>query len=98
MTHKNIKRFSIVGEFQSDAEIPQTRTTYEQFLTKDIRYQGYIPVLDLDTAWSTSYDIEGDRWFFTLTIQAIYVGKRKAKQWEGISGSSLIPRSIPKAT
>jgi len=98
MTHKNIKRFTIEGEFQSDAEIPQTRSTYEQFLIKDMRHQGYIPVLDLDTAWSTVYDSKEDRWFFTLTIQAVYMGKRKATQWEGISAGNLIPRNTPKVT
>jgi len=96
MTHKNIKRFAIVGEFQTDSEIPKTRYSYEQFLTKDIRHRGYIPVLDLDTAWSTEYDEDSDRWFFTLTIQTIYVGKRKARECEGILSGSLIPRSTPK--
>lgn len=98
MTHKNIKRFQIRGEFLSDAEIPLTRIKYETLLRHSMRTDGFVPILDLDTAWSTQYSESENRWFFLLTIQGVYVGRKRAKVCEGISSGVPVPRSTRKVT
>jgi hypothetical protein len=98
VAHRNIKKFSIEGEFLNDSLIPITRAQYETLVVGDMRRKGYVPVLDLDTQWSTEYHEGKDRWFFALSIYGVYLGKKKAKLWEGLSAGSLVPRSIQKAT
>jgi len=98
MTHKHIRRFQIEGEFLSDAEIPLTRANYEVALCKDMRYHGFVPILDISSAWSTRYVADKDRWFFKLTIHGIYLGKKRALECEGILGGSQLPRDIQKTT
>jgi hypothetical protein len=93
MKHKNIKKFSIVGVLNEDSDIPRIRAQYESLLTHDLRSKGYVPVLDLDTLWSTTYNRDRDWWDFTLSIYGIYLGKRKALEWEGIAGGKLIPKN-----
>jgi hypothetical protein len=66
----------------------------ESLLVHDLRSKGWVPVLDLDTQWATSYDHITDTWDFKISIYSIYLGKRKAQEWEGFAGSKLIPRSI----
>jgi hypothetical protein len=98
MTHKHIRRFQIEGEFRSDAEIPLTRSNYEVLLCNDMRHQGYAPMLDIDSAWSTHYVEDGDRWFFKLTIHGIYLGKKRALKCEGMLGGLEVPRDTQRAT
>lgn len=96
MTHKNIKRFQTSGTLRSDADIIRTRQNLERILSQNMRESGYIKVLDIDSAWSTSYTNEV--WSFVLTLHGIYVGKKEAEQWEGIFAGKKIKRLIPKAT
>lgn len=94
--HRNVRKLGIEGEFIEDSQIPLVRAQYEKLLIQDARSRGYLPVLDLDTAWSTWYDATRNRWYFRLTVYVVYMGKRKAKEWEGISSGKLIPRNIQK--
>jgi len=96
VAHRNIRKFSIDGEFLNDSLIPYTRAQYETLVVSDMRRGGYVPVLDLDTRWSTRYDSKTDRWYFELSVYGIYLGKKKAQKWEGLSGGTLIPRVTPK--
>ena len=93
MKHKNIRKFSIEGVLGQDSDIPRIRAQYESLLVHDLRARGYVPVLDLDTLWSTKYDEAKDSWEFVLGIYGIYIGKRRAYEWEGFSANRLIPRN-----
>ena len=93
MRHKNIRKFSIDGVLGQDSDIPRIRAQYESLLVHDLRGSGYVPVLDLDTQWSTEYDVGSDTWIFTLSIYGIYLGKKRSYQWEGFSGNKLIPKN-----
>jgi hypothetical protein len=97
MKHKNISKFSIDGVLRQDSDIPRIRAQYESLLVHDLRSKGYVPVLDLDTQWATEYDADNDRWLFALSVYGIYLGKKRAYQWEGFSGSKLIPKNTPNA-
>jgi hypothetical protein len=73
------------------------RAQFESTLTQAMRGDGYIPVLDIDPAFSVSYNVEDKKWSFVLTIHGIYIGKVKAWQIEGFSSGKMLPRSIPKS-
>lgn len=98
MTHRNIKRFQIEGELLSDSAIPRTRAQYETLMIHDMRGDGYVPVLDMDTAWSTIYDSEHDKWHFVLTVHGVYLGKKEAMKWHGVLGETKIPKGTPRNT
>lgn len=92
MTHKKIKRFQINVEFLDDSDIIRIRNQYENLLISQMRDCGYVRVLDIDPVFSIEFN--GETWKFLMTIHGIYVGKKKAKKWDGISQNKLIPRNI----
>jgi hypothetical protein len=65
---------------------------YLKLLTDEMRSKGYVPVLDLDPQFSTKYNFEKDNYSFQLEIYGVYLGKRKAQEFEGFSGQNFIPR------
>lgn len=96
MTHKKIKRFQINVEFYDNAQLISLKPQYENLLTHDMRSKGYVRVLDIDPAFSVQFT--GETWKFLMTLQGIYIGKKKAWQYEGMSQDKLIPRTTPPIT
>ena len=96
MTHKRIKRFQIEVEFYDNTQLISLRPQYENLLVQDMRGKGYVRVLDIDPAFSIEFT--GETWRFLMTLQGVYVGRKKAWQFEGITQSKLIPRTTPQAT
>ena len=96
MTHKRIKRFQIDGIFRDDSDIIRLRHQYESMLVQSMRGDGYVRVLDIDTAFSVSYNSETQIWSFVMTIHGVYVGKVKAWQIEGCSEGKMLPRSTQR--
>lgn len=96
MTHKNIKRFSIDVIFNNDSDMIRIRAQYESLLVQKMRHQGYVLVLDINPAFSVEFD--GQTWKFKLTLHGIYVGKKKAWQYEGWTQGKLIPRATHQTT
>lgn len=94
MTHRKIKRFQIEVQFHDDSQIISLRPQYENLLTQDMRGKGYVRVLDIDPAFSVEFT--GETWRFLMSIHGIYVGKKKAWQFEGITQGKLIARSTPQ--
>lgn len=96
MTHKNIKRFQTEGTIRSDSDIPRLRAGLETLMLSHMRISGYVPVLDVDSAWSTWYN--DDTWYFKLTMHGIYLGKKEAQKWEGTFSGKLLPRHTRRNT
>ena len=94
MTHKTIKRFQINVEFLDDYDMIRIRAQYESLLTQDMRSRGYVRVLDIDPAFSVEFT--GETWKFLMTIHGVYIGKKKAWQYEGWTQGKLIPRHTPQ--
>ena len=90
MTHKTIKKFQIRVEFLDDSDMIKIRYQYESLLTQKMRGHGYVRVLDIDPAFSVEFT--GETWKFLMTIHGVYVGKKKAWQYEGWTQGKLIPR------
>jgi len=92
MTHKKIKRFQINVEFLDDSDIIRIKNQYESLLIHDMRDKGYVRMLDIDPAFSVEFN--GETWKFLMTIQGVYIGKKKAWDTEGMAHGKLIPRTL----
>jgi hypothetical protein len=86
--HKKIKEFHIEGKFYDDSVMTRIRHQYENILVKSMRSRGYVPIFDIDSAFSTKY--EEDYYAFMLTIYGIYIGKVNAKCYSGVINHKLI--------
>lgn len=80
------------GEIHDDATIPRLRAEYERLIESDMREQGYVPILDLDTQFSLLYNEGTDTYEFDIVVYGVFVGKKKAHMYEGFSGQNLIPK------
>lgn len=69
--HKDIVRFTEEGVFKSDSEIFQKRCFFEKLLEEKMRDQGYVPILDLSSDWSTYYDAELDQYSFVISLYGV---------------------------
>lgn len=96
MTHKKIKRFQVEVEFLDDSDMIRIKNQYENILVSNMRDAGYIRVLDIDPVFSVEFD--GQTWKFLMTIHGIYIGKRKARVWDGITQNKLIQRTTRQRT
>jgi len=76
------------GQIKDDSDILRLKDQYLVLLHNDMRGRGYVPLLDLDPAWSTSL-IDG-RYHFLMTVHGVYYGKKKARKYVGLAGSKLI--------
>jgi len=83
------------GTIADDSAIPRMRIQYEKTLLTGMRDSGYIPVLDLDPLFYISYNQEKNLFNFEIYLHGIFVGKKKATEYDGYAGQRLIPRSIP---
>ena len=92
MLRRNIKSFYLNGTINSDSDIIRLREMYERLLLDQMRTDGYVPVLDIDPQFSLKYNPEKDNYPFHLEIHGVYLGKRKAWEFEGFSGQDFIPR------
>jgi hypothetical protein len=87
--HRKIKDFSIDGHIYDEADFIKLRWQYENIIEEYMRVKGYIPHLDLDPVFSTSYT--GSSFEFKITWYGIYLGKAKAKCYKGVTSNKLIP-------
>ena len=89
--HKKIKDFSLDGTIYDEADFLKLRNQYEQIIEEYMRIKGYIPHLDLDPIFSTSYN--GHIFEFKITWYGIYLGKAKAKCYKGVASNKLVPQT-----
>jgi hypothetical protein len=84
--HKPIKRFSLEGSIYDEATIPRLKEEYVRLLTTEMRYNGYVPRIDIDPDFTIEYVEYGSTFKFELSVYGIYVGKRKVEWIQGIDG------------
>lgn len=87
--HKRIKSFGMEGTIRNDSDFARLRYQYQALVEEEMRYGGYIPHLDIDPVFTTSYN--GVLFEFKITCYGIYVGKAKAKCYLGVTANRLIP-------
>lgn len=95
MTDKTIKRFVLEGVSKDSGGIASRRDFLENQLMLDMQDKGYIPVLDLAPVLRIEYDAEREQFAWTLTIQGVHVGRKRAEELTGISGNLEVKRRTP---
>ena len=95
MQNKKIKKFGMNGIIADDSAIPRMRSQYEKTILMSMRDSGYVPVLDLDPLFYISYDEIKNVFNFEIYLHGIFVGKKKATEYDGYIGQKLIPRPKP---
>ena len=94
--HSNVKKFQVDGIMNDDADFPRLRSQFEDMLIKQMRDNGYIPVLDLGPYFSTEYRSDS-KYNFIITAYGTYVGRRKAWELQGICNGQTISMIIQKS-
>lgn len=89
---KNIKKFGFSGVIFDDAHMYGKKQYYTKLLEDEMRTSGYVPVLDLDIQFFTSYNYQLDSYNFSIHMYGVYVGKRKAQKIVGFSGQQFIEK------
>lgn len=77
------------GLIADDAAFLRLRTQYLNMMFYNMRTKGYVPILDVADAFSTSWN--GESYDFTLTVHGVYYGQQKARKIYGLTGDKEIP-------
>ena len=93
MTHKQIKRFQMEGTIKDESDILRLKAEYIRMTYWNMRQEGYVPLLDLDPSFSTSFDAFSSVFSFKLTVHGVFIGTAKAKKTYGITGNREVPLS-----
>lgn len=91
--NRKIKQFGFDGVIADDSALPRMRLQYQKMIEDSMRDSGYVPVRDLDPVFKISYNEENNSYLFSISVHGIYVGKKKAKEYDGYVGQRLIPKS-----
>ncbi len=84
MTQNKYRTYKIEGTAVDQDWIVKNRTMIEEYSRDDMRAHGFVPVLDIPTALTWSWDEPKNVFNYTLTCAGQYMGKRKAKLYVGI--------------
>lgn len=93
-THKKIHNFDFEGVINDDSDIIRLREQYHKIAEDYMRAKGYIPHLDLDSVFTIAYN--NGTYLFKYTRYGIYVGKAKAKCYQAVVGTRLIPAKVTR--
>jgi hypothetical protein len=89
--HKKINRFGFSGSINDESDIPRMKEQYVSLLQDYMKSKGYLRNLDLDPVFTIEYN--GKHFNFIISVYGSYVGRAKAKCYQGIVGTRLIPMS-----
>lgn len=93
MYGKKIKEYTQEGEIRDDADFARIRTEIERLLVQTMRSEGYLPIHDLRSRWSTSW--LGKKYSFKLTVFAMYAGPKRANEFDFWSDWKLVKSQRP---
>lgn len=95
MTDKNIKRFSFDVWVKDSGTFANRYDAHLKLFAEGLRSKGYIPVLDIEPVTKVLYDQAKEVFHYTITIQTIYVGRKKASVSYGIHYNKILPAMRP---
>lgn len=91
ISRNTIHSYSMEGMTNDEADIPDLVDTLYSCIVEEMRDEGYIPLLDLSPRIFNDYN--GGNFKITVGLFGIYVGKRKSREVEGVSGWKTYQRS-----
>lgn len=77
--HRPIKKYTHSGYISDDSYFIRLREELERMMVDQMREEGYLPVYELGSFWSTTR--EDKKYAFRLTMYASYAGKNKSQQY-----------------
>ena len=89
MTNQLIRRFQIEG-ITTEENLERRQATFRKTVNNMMREEGFVPVLDIDPVF-TRHWMKDDLFEFSYTMQAVYIGKDRSWQTEGILAGKVIP-------
>ena len=90
VNHKNIKRFSLVGEIHDEGAILRLRNEYTRMLSAEMRVSGYVPRLDILEDFTINYNEKTKSFKFELSIYGVYLGRKQSECIQGIDGNKVV--------
>lgn len=88
--HKPIKMYTNDGFLRDDSDIPRLRLELERLMVQQMRDEGYVPIYEITSFWSTAYEPENKRYNFKLTMYAAYAGRVRALNFNYWQNGRLI--------
>ena len=90
---KKINKLELTGTFSPDIKF-KARSKFEVLIEDQLRAEGKVPVLDMNTQWYISWDDDKEHYDFILVMYGVYVGKKKAREeicgWEQETGKMVL--------
>jgi hypothetical protein len=84
MTMSKITNFYVTGECSDHGWITRNQDVFETELFAEMLSKGCIPVLDVPVVYKWEYDTENNVCKFKATAKCLKVGRKRAKDVEGI--------------
>lgn len=78
--HKPIKKYTHRGEIRDDSDFIRLRSELERLLIQGMKDEGFLPVQDLGSFWSTK--LEDKKYSFVLTMYGAYAGSQRVKEYD----------------
>lgn len=91
--HKQIKKYSIEGTTEEHRLI-KTREDMIRVLEMQAQDDGCLPHLEINPVYTVSYNEHDETFSFQLSIYAVYVGRKKALEYEGFSHNKAVGRKV----
>jgi hypothetical protein len=88
--HKPIRRFHLDGNIHDDSAIARLRFEYQQLLITEMKLSGYVPRIDINPDFTLNYNQQKQYFEFELSINGVYVGKKKSEWITGIDETKAI--------
>jgi hypothetical protein len=88
--HKAIKKYTHEGFIRDDSDFIRLRAELERLLEQEMREDGYIPIYELGSYWTTVREPLKKRYSFKLSMYACFAGKAKAKQFKYWQNGRLV--------
>ncbi len=90
MTAKKIHPFRVEGNAVDVETVYRLRAWIENEIIAGMNNQGYLPVLDITPSLMVDYDQATTHFNYCVTVQGVYVGRKLARDNEGVYGGELI--------
>lgn len=88
--HKRIKKYTHEGFIRDDSDFIRLRNELERLMDQQMRDEGYVPIYELGSFWTTFRQPLNKRYTFKLTMYASYAGRCKAQEFKYWQNGRLV--------
>jgi hypothetical protein len=88
--HKKIKRYTHEGYIRDDSDFIRLRLELERLMEQQMRAEGYVPIYELSSFWTTVREHSNKRYKFKLTMYASFAGRVKSNKFKYWQNGRLV--------